>query len=264
VDLQLSDKAVLITGCSGGIGSATARAFAREGAQVVLHYNRNRAAADDLARETGGMPLQADLRDEVSVDAAFARITDSFGGLDLCIANAGVYPTGPAPVAEMSVERWRATMEDNLTSVFLTARGFLRNLRRTDEASLVLIGSAAGTFGEAGHAEYSATKAALQGLMLSLKNEIVQYSSRGRVNMVSPGWTLTPMAEGVLDDEMRRVINATRPIADVATAEEIAGTILAVASSAFAHVSGQTVLAAGGQEGRLLNDPRTRPTEEQQ
>jgi NAD(P)-dependent dehydrogenase (short-subunit alcohol dehydrogenase family) len=99
--------------------------------------------------------------------------------------------------------------------------------------------------------------------MLSLKNEIVAYSTRGRVNTVAPGWTLTPMASDMLDDEMRATIMATRPIAEVATAEQIAATIVAVASPAFGHVSGQTVLAAGGQEGRLLR-PVTQTAKEQQ
>lgn len=257
MDLQLAGKTVLVTGGSGGIGGAISRAFAAEGARVVVHYNSNRASAELLATELDGLAVQADLRNEQSVEAAFGVIRESWGGLDVCIANAGSYPPGPALVAEMDLDRWQLALMDNLTTAFLTARGFLRCLRPTTDASLVFVGSAAGIFGEAGHAEYSAAKAGLDGLMLSLKNEIVQYSSRGRVNIVSPGWTLTPMADGILDDEMLRVISATRPIAEVATSEQIAATVLAVASGAFGHVSGQNILAAGGQEGRLLNDPRT-------
>src|SRR5581483_11813951 len=102
----------------------------------------------------------------------------------------GVWPSDDEPVWQLPLDRWRHTLDANLTATFLTARGFLREVERTGHGNLVLVGSTAGRFGEAGHADYAAAKAALQvGLLHSLKNEIVRIAPLGRVNAVAPGWT---------------------------------------------------------------------------
>ena len=104
------------------------------------------------------------------------------------------------PVWELPLERWEQTLRQNLTSSFLTARGFLREVERNGHGSLVLVGSTAGIVGEAGHADYAAAKSAvLGGLLLSLKNEIVRVAPSARVNAVAPGWTESPMTRGHVD-----------------------------------------------------------------
>ena len=254
MDLGLRDAAVLVTGASGGIGAATARAFAAEGARVGVHYHRNREAAEALAREIGGTALQADLRDEAQADRLVPAAAGALGPLDACVANAGVWPEEDVPVADMSLERWEATLRANLTATMLTARGYLRHARERGSGALVMVASTAGEFGEAGHADYAAAKAAIAfGLARSLKNEA---GPTARVNVVSPGWTLTPMAEDALTPETLRTITATMPLTKVATAQDIAGAILFLASPAAGHVTGQVITVAGGMEGRLLNDPR--------
>jgi Dehydrogenases with different specificities (related to short-chain alcohol dehydrogenases) len=123
---------VLVTGGSGGIGSACVRAFAAEGARVAIHYNSGRERADALSAELGGLPvLGADLRDEDQVDALFAGAREALGRVDVCAAVAGVWPRPEEPVWEISLERWEETLRANLTATFLTARAFLREVERT-------------------------------------------------------------------------------------------------------------------------------------
>src|SRR6476659_5553553 len=174
VETGLRDKRVLVTGASGGIGSACARAFAAEGAQVALHWHRGEERAGAVAEELGGAPaFQADLTDGEQVDHLFAQVSVALRGLDVCAAVAGAWPSEDLPVWELPLERWRATLDANLTSAFLTARGFLQQLE--GDGSLILVGSTAGIVGEAGHADYAAAKSAiLGGLLLSLKNEVVR------------------------------------------------------------------------------------------
>ncbi len=109
--------------------------------------------------------------------------SSELGGLDVCAAVAGKWPEEDVPLWELPLERWEETLRANLTVTYLTARAFLREVERTGHGSLVLIGSTAGLFGEAGHADYAAAKSAIvHGLLLSLKNEIVRIAPLGRVN----------------------------------------------------------------------------------
>jgi 3-oxoacyl-[acyl-carrier protein] reductase len=251
MDTGLGGKRVLVTGGAGGIGSACVRAFATEGAEVVVHYNTSRERADALAAEVGGVAVQADLTDEAQVDALFATA----GDLDVCAAVAGYWPRDDEPVWQLPLERWRATLDANLTATFLTARGFLRCVERTGRGNLVLVGSTAGRFGEAGHADYAAAKAALQGgLLLSLKNEIVRIAPGGRVNAVAPGWTYSPMTRGELDPAFVERLSRTMALRKVAVAEDIARAVVVLASDELSgHVTGELVTVAGGMEGRTVH-----------
>lgn len=255
METGLSGKRVLVTGASGGIGSACARAFAAEGARVVVHYRRGRERAEALAAELGGVPLGADLTKEEEVDALFAAAREALGGVDVCAAVAGVWPEADEPVWELPLERWESTLRANLTATFLTARGFLREVERSGHGSLVLVGSTAGRFGEAGHADYAAAKSAIQvGLLLSLKNEIVRIGARARVNAVAPGWTYSPMTRGALDPAVVERVTRTMALRKVATADDVARAVVVLASDELSgHVTGELVTVAGGMEGRTLH-----------
>ena len=257
METGLRGKRVLVTGASGGIGSACARAFAAEGCSVVVHYHRGRERAEAVAAELGDAPVVgADLTDEGDVDRLFAEARAAIGGLDVCAAIAGAWPEEDQPVWALPLERWEATLRLNLTATFLTARAFLREVERNGHGSLVMIGSTAGLFGEAGHADYAAAKSALvYGLLLSLKNEIVRIAPRGRVNVVCPGWTESPMTRTTLDDPgLVERVTRTMPLRKVARPEDVASQVVALASDEISgHVTGQVVTVAGGMEGRVLH-----------
>jgi 3-oxoacyl-[acyl-carrier protein] reductase len=257
VETGLSGKGVLVTGGSGGIGAACARAFAAEGARVAVHYHRGEERAREVAASLGGAPvLQADVTDEHEVDRLFEEARAALGRIDVCAAVAGVWPAEDVPVWQLSLERWERTLRQNLSSAFLTARGFLREVERNGHGSLVLVGSTAGIVGEAGHADYAAAKSAvLGGLLLSLKNEIVRIAPSARVNAVAPGWTESPMTRGHVDPEAVRKISQTMALRKIAQPEDVARQVVVLASDELSgHVTGQVITVAGGMEGRVLHD----------
>jgi 3-oxoacyl-[acyl-carrier protein] reductase len=264
MDADLRGKVVVVTGASGGIGSAIARAFAGEGARVVLPYRRGRGAAAALAREC--LPAEtllvgADLATERGARALFARALDRFGRVDTLVANAASWETRDVPLHEMSLRQWRATLDGVLTSTFLCLREFFRIVARQHRGSAVLIASTAGVFGEAGHADYAAGKSAIAfGLNRTLKNEIARIAPHtrgycgGRVNCICPGWTVVPrLAARLSDHQQIRKVTATMALPQLGRPEDIAHAAVFLSSDKLArHITGQTLVIAGGMEGRQL------------
>jgi 3-oxoacyl-[acyl-carrier protein] reductase len=204
-----------------------------------------------------GAPLaQADLTSEDDVARLFEEARSTLGGIDVCVQVQGVWPREDVPVWDLPLERWEGTLRSNLTSTFLVAREFLREVERNGHGSLVLVGSTAGVFGEAGHADYAAAKSAiLGGLLLSLKNEIVRIAPLGRVNAVAPGWTESPMTRGLVDPERVASVSRTMALRKVAQPEDVARQVVVLASDTLsAHVTGQVVVVAGGMEGRTIHE----------
>jgi 3-oxoacyl-[acyl-carrier protein] reductase len=256
VETRLEGAGVVVTGASGGIGAACARAFAAEGARVLVHYHRGEERARALADELDGAPVaQADLTSETEVDRLFAEAREALGTIDVCAAVAGVYPAPDLPVWELDLERFERTLRENLVATFLTARAFLREVAVSGQGALVLVGSTAGRFGEAGHADYAAAKSAIQGgLLLSLKNEAARLGPRVRVNAVAPGWTASPMTRGMLEEDDVRRITRTMPLRKVAMPEDVAAQVVVLASERLSgHVTGELITVAGGMEGRVLH-----------
>ncbi len=260
MDAELTGTRVLVTGASGGIGSATARALASEGSMVAIHFHTGRERAETLRTEVGGSSIVvgADLREEGEVEAMYADVVRSFSRLDAVVVNAGFWRSEERTLHRMTVDEWQETISADLTSAFLTCRGFLAHLADDprESASIVLVGSTAALFGEAGHADYAAAKAGMvYGLMRSLKNEIVGLAPRGRVNCVCPGWTDTPMAvtEGESGAGFDRAM-ATMALRKIAEPGDVASAIVFLTSDRLAgHISGAILPVSGGMEGRLLH-----------
>ncbi len=258
LDAGLQNRHAVVTGASGGIGLEVARVFLEEGARVTATYRTSNVGLVDLQKKwQDSLTLcQVDVRQESEVEQMFLDACNHHGRVDILVANAGIAnPEGKA-IQDMSLAQWEYTLAVNLTGSFLCAKHFFANLEKHpgESASLILIGSTAGFFGEAWYCDYSTSKAGLHGLLMSLKNEIVHVSRKGRVNLVNPGWTVTPMSESALNDYgMVTRILQTIPMRKVASAKDIANTILSLASDRLSgHVSGQTINVAGGMEGRVL------------
>lgn len=267
METELRGQVVLVTGASGGIGSAIARAFAVEGAKLVLHGNRHLAAARQLQTElraAESLVVGADLTEEADVKKLFSQGMKRFGRVDTLVANAGWWETRDVPLQEMPLAQWRKTMDGVLTSAFLCTREFLRIVAKQKRGNAVLIGSTAAVFGEAGHADYSAAKSAMAfGLTRTLKNEIARLAPHtrdycgGRVNCVCPGWTVVPRNEAKLGDaQVIRKVTATMALPKIARPEDMANAVVFLSSDKLAgHITGQTLVIAGGMEGRTLWQP---------
>jgi NAD(P)-dependent dehydrogenase (short-subunit alcohol dehydrogenase family) len=231
-----------------------------EGARVTLHYNTSSKQAQKILddHKEGVFLVQGDMREEEDISRIIQEATKAFGRIDGMVANAGIWPEENLFADEMELEQWENTLKVNLTGVFLMVKEYFKHLRTLpdEKASIVMIGSTAGKFGEAGHADYSASKAAMHGLTRSWKNEIVKYATHGRINTVGPGWVKTPMAEESLKDtKLVTKVLQTIPLRKVATARDIADIVVFLLSERAGHINGQTIMVDGGMEGRILFEP---------
>ena len=257
LETDLNDRHVVVTGAAGGIGTEIVKQFLNEGARVTASYHSKKRDLEKLIDDYQNYLIlcKADLTREADVKNLFDFANSKYARVDILVSNAGI-ANPHSYVHDMSLSQWNTTISTNLTSAFLCSKYFFQNLKKypANEASLVFIGSTAGLFGEAGFCDYATSKAGMHGLMMSLKNEIAHLASRGRVNLVNPGWTITPMAEEVAKDkEMMRRILQTIPMKKIATPKDIASVVVYLSSDNLAgHISGQTITIAGGMEGRVL------------
>ena len=237
MDLDLVGKTVLVTGGAGGIGQAISRTFATEGANVIIHYHSSEKSAKKLATELNAHSIYADLRDSSEVEELFNKIKEEIGPLDICIANAGYYPETPNKLWEIDSERWSNTIKSNLDVTVNTVKQFLLQANKTQPTSIVMIGSTAGVFGEAGHSDYATAKGAItSGLLLSIKNEISGIYNC-RINAVAQKRAMTTMA-----------------LKKLATPEDVANVVAVLSSNKISsHLTGEIITVAGGMEGRIID-----------
>lgn len=243
----LNGKVAIVTGASSGIGAATARLFAREGAKLVL-VARRQAELDAIAGEIGNaITVAGDVQDEATARQAVAAAQEKFGGLDIAFNNAGTIGE-MAPVADVSLAGWHETLEINLTSAFLGAKHQVPAMIARGGGSLIFTSTFVGyTAGLPGMAAYAASKAGVIGLTKVLAAEL---GAKGiRANAVLPGGTDTPMsitnAPGATPEVLAFVENL-HALKRMARPEEIARSVLHLASDASSFVTGTAFLVDGG------------------
>ena len=243
----LAGKRALVTGGSRGIGAATARLLARSGADVAITYRTRQADADVVAAEIAALGRRAsahriELADRAAVDAAVTRVVQDWGGIDIMVGNAGIWPSEEAAVRDMPDERWSRTMAENIDGMFYSTRATLRVMR--EGGRVVLVSSTAGQRGEAMHADYAASK----GAMISfVKSVAIEVASRGiTVNSVAPGWVDTEMCADPFAAGGRERIAGAIPVGRIATPDDIAGPIVFLCTAAARHITGEILNVNGG------------------
>ncbi len=239
---DLSDQKALVTGASGGIGGDIARALHAQGATVGLTGTR-REALEALASEMGERAhvLPCDLGDPAACDGLPSQAEEAMGGLDILVNNAGL--TRDNLLARMKDEEWDRVLAVNLTAGFRLVRAALRGMMRRRHGRIVGITSIVGVTGNAGQANYAASKAGMIGFSKSLAGEV---ATRGiTVNCVAPGFIATPMTDALSEKQRETILRAV-PAARLGEGSEIAAAVVYLASREAAYVTGQTLHVNGG------------------
>ncbi len=248
--ISLAGKAALITGGSRGIGAATVKLFAQAGADVVFNYHRNREAAEQVEQETRKHStrvesFKADLGKTADAKKLVDFARERLGRLDILVANAGIWNEQDTPIEKLTEREWDEMIRVNLKSVYSVIHYSVPHMIAQKGGRIVAISSTAGQRGEAFHSHYGASKGAIISFVKGLASELAGHNIL--VNCVAPGWVDTDMSASVLRKKAL-IKGAVAPIAlkRPATAEEIAGPILFVASDLATFITGEVINVNGG------------------
>jgi 3-oxoacyl-[acyl-carrier protein] reductase len=238
----LSDKKVLVTGASGGIGGAIARAMHAQGATVAL-AGRKREVLDALAADLGDRchVIVGDLGDTASADAMLSAASDAMDGIDVLVNNAGL--TRDNLAMRLKDEDWQDVIDVNLTATFRLSRAVLRGMMKARWGRIINVTSIVGVTGNAGQANYAASKAGIVGMSKAMAAEV---ATRGiTVNCIAPGFIATAMTESLGDEQTDKLTGAI-PAGRLGTPEDVAACAVFLASEEAAYVTGQTLHVNGG------------------
>lgn len=238
--IDFSNKIVLVTGGSRGIGAACVKKFTESGAVVYYTYRNKRK---DLSYLDPAIGIKVNFDDEDKIKSCVKKILKKEGRIDILVNNGGIWKTSAAD--EMSLKQWEETQKINMTSAFLFTREVLPAMKEKREGKIIFISSTAGQRGEAFHSHYAASKGAMISFTKSLAGEVGEYNIN--VNCVAPGWVYTDMSMSAYSDEenLRNIINAI-PLKRIATADDIAGPVLFLASPLSRHLQGEILNVNGG------------------
>lgn len=244
--INLKDKVVLITGASRGIGRAAALLFAQAGADLALNYYKNEQAAQEVfeqAKEYNSKVkiLQADVAKYDAVKDMVNDFKDFFGKIDILVNNAGIWTEGA--IESMSEQVWDETINVNLKSIYNCCRVVVPLMISAGGGRIINLSSTAGQRGEPLHSHYAATKGAVISFTKSLAAELAPKNIL--VNSVAPGWVNTDMSKEAYEEEGDKILS-TIPLRRMATAEEIAGAILFLASDLATYITGEILNVNGG------------------
>ncbi|WP_336485573.1 3-oxoacyl-[acyl-carrier-protein] reductase [Methylobacterium nigriterrae] len=240
---DLTGRKALVTGATGGLGGAIARALHARGATVALSGTRQEAL-DALAQELGGERVHVtptNLADPAAVEALVPAAEAAMGGLDILVNNAGI--TRDNLFMRMKDEEWDSVIAVNLTAAFRLSRAAVKGMMRRRHGRIVNIGSVVGSTGNPGQGNYAAAKAGLVGLTKALAAEVA--SRNITVNCIAPGFIASPMTDE-LNDKQREGILARVPMGRLGTGAEVAAATLYLASDEAAYVTGHTLHVNGG------------------
>lgn len=245
----LRDRVAIVTGGSRGIGRATVQRLAEAGAHVVVNYLSHTREASDAVHEVnqqGGRSLavQADVSDSRQAAALIEKTLDTFGRLDLLVANAGIWEG--APVDDMTDDIWDRVLDCNLRGTWTVTRAAVPALKENGGGSIVIVSSTAGQRGEAGYSNYAASKG---GQISFAKSLAVELAPAIRVNVVAPGWVDTELNHVVFtaeENEAKRKAIAAIPLKRLALAEDVANAIVFLGSDWARHITGEVLNINGG------------------
>ena len=239
----LEAKTAIVTGGSRGIGEAIVRRFVEEGARVAFTYARSADKAEALVEELGAERVRAfrsDAADYAQAEQLVKDVTEAFGQIDAVVNNAGI--TRDNLMLRMSEEQWDEVVRVNLKSVFNLTKHVMRPMMKARGGSIINMSSVVGDFGNAGQANYAASKAGIFGFTKSIAKEV---GSRNiRCNAVAPGFIATEMTE-VLDDKTKQGFLDAIPMRRLGTGREVADACVFLASDLSAYVNGQTLSVCG-------------------